>query len=72
MLLPAASVVVTLAWMVVSPSATRAVPGTSMLNAPSATCRCGRRRDGQGDGIAVLHIAADRAGDGDIVPASLH
>ena len=37
MLLPAVSVVVTLASMVVSPSATKSLPGTLILNAPLAT-----------------------------------
>ena len=63
-LLPAASVVVTLASTVVSASAARSLPATLMVKAPPATSAgVGVAVDRQGDGVAVLDVAADGAGD---------
>ena len=64
--LPAASVVVTLASTVRSASATRSLPATLMLKVPPDD-RAGvvGAVDRQGDGVAALDVAADRAGDRD-------
>ena len=63
-LLPAASVVVTLASTVLSASAARSLPATSMLKAPPCNqAGIGGAVDRQGDGVAVLDVAAHRAGD---------
>ena len=63
-LLPAASVVVTLASTVWSASAARSLPATLMPNAVAADrAGVGVAVDRQGDGVAALDVAADRAGD---------
>ena len=64
--LPAASVVVTLASTVWSASAARSLPATSMLKvAAGDRAGIGGAVDRQGDGVAVLDVAADRAGHRD-------
>ena len=68
--LPAASVVVTLASTVGSGSAARSLPATSMLKDRRNRARIGGAVHRQGDRVAVLDVAADRAGDGDVPPAS--
>ena len=65
-LLPAASVVVTLASTVMSASAARSLPATLIEKVPPRDrAGVGHAVDRQGDGVAVLDVAADRAGDRD-------